>query len=40
MLLACGLDVWLGHQMPSVAWEPDGTLEVVVVRRSAWEDER
>ncbi len=32
-------DTWLDHRMLSVAWEPDGTLEVVVFRRGTWEAE-
>ena len=37
--LACSLDVWLGHRMLSIAWALNGTFEVIVFRRGAWEEE-
>ena len=39
-LLPYGLDVRAGgRRLLSVAWEPDGAVEVVAFRRGAWEEE-
>ena len=38
-LLPYGLDVWRRHRVLSVAWDPNGPVEVVSFRRGAWEAE-
>jgi hypothetical protein len=37
--LSYGLDVWTEERVLSIAWAPDGTLEVVTFQRGTWEDE-
>jgi hypothetical protein len=38
-LLPYGLDVWRRQKVLSLAWDPDGLVEIVAFRRGAWEVE-